>query len=73
MGAMMDPFEHLLTTLVVNMMHAWQLSEDRTSPLGELCAEAAAVLQFYREQHKATLLPPGFHWSRAWERKHDEV
>lgn len=45
-----DPFEKLLTNLVEHMIESWYLEENRESPLGELCAEAAAVLQFYREQ-----------------------
>lgn len=49
-GAVMDPFERLLTSLVEHMMMAWQLEEHQESALGELAAEAAAVLQFYRER-----------------------
>lgn len=64
----MDPFEKLLTQLVEHMMVAWQLEENRESPLGELCAEAAAVLQFYRE---ARLSPQGS--SRAIPPHHEAI
>ena len=48
----MDPFERLLSDFVDHITGAWMAMDDRTNPLGELAAEAAALLQFYREQHR---------------------
>ncbi len=78
-GPLMDPFERLLTSLVEHMMQAWQLEPDRAHPLGELAAEAAAVLQFYREREPRPspkvsgrgdtfTLHPDQHWSHEWKR-----
>lgn len=71
---MSDPFERLLTELVEHLMVAWQQEENRAHPLGELAAEAAAVLQFYREcrarsapQVRDRAIP---HWSHAWRQDH---
>lgn len=63
----MDPFEKLLTDLVAHMMTAWQLEESRESPLGELAAESAAVLQFYREQHRSFVLDQGDETRRRFD------
>lgn len=78
----MDPVEKLLTGLVEHLMVAWQLEENRAHPLGELAAEAAAVLQFYQE-HKARSAPQvrdramepvqmePVHWSHEWRRTYE--
>ena len=72
----MDPFERLLTSLVEHMMQAWQLEPDRAHPLGELAAEAAAVLQFYREREarpspKVSGRALQLHWSDEWKQQHE--
>ena len=68
MGTLMDPFEKLLTDLVDHMKAEWQSFDDWTSPLGELTAEAAAVLQFYREQHLPKPIPFP-HWGDTWRHR----
>ena len=55
----MDPFEHLLRDFVDHITGAWIAMDDRTSPLGELAGEAAALLQFYRERQAARLVDLG--------------
>ena len=77
LGTLMDPFEKLLADLVDHMKAEWQSFDNWTSPLGELTAEAAAVLAFYREQ-RASISPQGSmralgeqHWSTTWRRNQD--
>ena len=48
----MDPVESQLTDLAQRLRVAWQACEDRTSPLGELAALAAATLAFYQERER---------------------
>ena len=48
----MDPVEAQLTDLARRLKVAWQACEDRTSPLGELAALAAATLTFYQERER---------------------
>lgn len=73
----MDPFEKLLAQLVERMTQAWQLEENRESPLGELAAEAAAVLHFYRGQGASLRPQVGRraiepHWSDPWKREYGD-
>ena len=73
-----DPVELRLLELEQALMRAWQACTDRTSPLGELAALAAATRTFYQERERERKrTPPGTHpdqhWSHKWKRTDDQT
>lgn len=60
---MTDQIEEVLSEISGRLRTAWQNSQCRTCPLGELAALAAATLTFYQEQRKAAQQGKSDHWT----------